>query len=139
MRITTDNPLYGLTRNPWDATRSRAAVRRAGPGAAVAAGMGAIGHGNDIAGSVRVPALHCGIVGLKPSQGRVPAFVPSATTERLTVSQLMSGQGPLARSVADVRLGLAAMAGSGPPRSVLGTGAARRPGGSRPAPGRGSA
>ena len=110
MRITTNNPLYGLTRNPWGDAVS-CGGSSGGAGAAVAAGLGAIGHGNDIAGSVRVPALHCGVVGLKPSQGRVPAFVPSATSERLTVSQLMSGQGPLARSVADVRLGLAVMSG----------------------------
>jgi len=110
MRITTDNPLFGLTLNPW-ADGISCGGSSGGAGSAIAAGMGAIAHGNDIAGSVRVPSLHCGVPGIKPSQGRVPAFVPSAASERATVSQLMSAQGPLARSVADVRLGLRVMAG----------------------------
>jgi amidase len=71
--------------------------------------MGALGHGNDIGGSLRIPALHNGIPGIKPTQGRVPAYVPSAAVERSTVAALMSVQGVLARDVADVRLGLAAM------------------------------
>jgi len=108
MRPTTNNPLFGLTRNPWDDAVS-AGGSSGGAGSAVAAGMGALGHGNDIGGSVRIPALHCGVPGIKPTQGRVPAFVPSATQERTTIAALMSVQGVLARSVADVRAGLAAM------------------------------
>jgi amidase len=109
MRATTNNRLYGLTRNPWD-ERISCGGSSGGAGAAVAAGIGAIGHGNDIGGSVRFPALHCGVAGLKPTQGRIPAFLPSATVERATLSALMSVQGPLARSVADLRLALGAMA-----------------------------
>lgn len=113
MRPTTTNPLYGLTVSPWDAAVS-CGGSSGGAGVAVAAGMCAIGHGNDIGGSIRIPALHCGIPGIKPTQGRVPAFVPSATVERGTVAALMSVQGPLARTVADVRAGLAALAARDP-------------------------
>ncbi len=108
MRPTTNNPLYGLTLNPWDDATS-CGGSSGGAGASVASGMGALGHGNDIGGSVRIPALHCGVPGIKPSQGRVPAYLPSALAERSTVAALMSVQGVLGRSVADVRAGLAAM------------------------------
>lgn len=109
MRPTTNNPLYGLTRNPWDDATS-CGGSSGGAGSAVASGMGALGHGNDIGGSVRIPALHCGVPAIKPTQGRVPAYLPSGLAERTTIAALMSVQGVLARSVADVRAGLAAMA-----------------------------
>ena len=108
MRPTTNNPLYGLTRNPWD-DRISSGGSSGGAGSAVLAGMGALGHGNDIGGSVRIPALHCGVPGIKPTQGRVPAYLPSMAGERTTIAALMSVQGVLARSVADVRAGLTAM------------------------------
>jgi amidase len=108
MRATTNNPLYGLTKNPWD-ERISCGGSSGGAGAAVASGMGALAHGNDIGGSVRFPALHCGVAGLKPTQGRVPAFAPSAPVERPTISTLMSVQGVLARCVSDLRLALGAM------------------------------
>lgn len=105
MRPTTDNPLFGLTRNPWDASVSSGGSS----GGAGAAGMGAIGHGSDIAGSIRIPALHCGVAGLKPTFGRVPAYVPGLAAERPTVAALMAVQGPLARTVEDLELALTAM------------------------------
>ncbi len=108
MRPTTDNPLYGLTLNPWDA-RVSAGGSSGGAAVSAALGFGALAHGNDIGGSVRIPALHCGVPGIKPSQGRVPAFLTTAAYERSTVAALMSVQGVLARSVADVRRGLAVM------------------------------
>jgi amidase len=108
MRATTNNPLYGLTKNPWD-ERISCGGSSGGAGSAVAAGMGALGHGNDIGGSVRFPALHCGVAGLKPTQGRVPAFLPSAAVERPMMSTLMSVQGVLARCVSDLRLALGPM------------------------------
>jgi len=113
MRATTNNPLYGLTLNPWD-ERISCGGSSGGAGSAVAAGMGAIGHGNDIGGSIRYPALQCGITGIKPSPGRVPAFLPSAAAERPMISSLMSVQGPLARTVADLRLALSVMAARDP-------------------------
>ena len=67
-----------------------------GAAAAVATGMGALAHGNDIGGSIRYPAYACGVAGLRPTVGRVPAYNPSATAERSITPQLMSVQGPLA-------------------------------------------
>jgi amidase len=62
MRATTNNALYGLTLNPWD-PRVSCGGSSGGAAAAVATGICAIGHGNDIAGSIRFPALHCGVAG----------------------------------------------------------------------------
>ena len=104
----TDNPLHGLTLNPWD-PEITCGGSSGGAGSAVAAGIGTIAHGNDIGGSLRWPA-HCnGIATIKPTQGRIPAFNQSATAERPMLAHLMSAQGPLARSVGDVRLGLEVM------------------------------
>ena len=94
MRATTNNALYGLTLNPWDA-RISCGGSSGGAAAAVASGICAIGHGNDVAGSIRFPAMHCGVAGFKPTS---PAHAP-----------LMSIQGPLARCIADIGLGLAVM------------------------------
>jgi amidase len=109
MRFTTVNPLHGRTYNPWDRSAS-AGGSSGGAAAAAAAGFGPIHHGNDIAGSLRAPAYCCGVVTIKPTQGRIPAFSPSATAERGFLSTLMSTQGAIARSVADVRLGTRVMA-----------------------------
>jgi amidase len=104
----TDNPLHGLTLNPWDPDIT-CGGSSGGAGAAVAAGIGTIAHGNDIGGSLRWPA-HCnGVATIKPTQGRVPAYNQSAAAERPMLAHLMSAQGPLARSVADIRLALEVM------------------------------
>ncbi|MFC7475156.1 amidase [Dankookia sp. GCM10030260] len=108
-RWFTDNDLHGRTLNPWSAGHTPGGSS-GGAAAAVAAGIGAIAHGNDIGGSVRYPAYACGVAGLRPSLGRVPAFNPGAKTERPLSAQLLSTQGPLARRVGDLRLALAAMA-----------------------------
>lgn len=107
-RFFTDNALHGRTINPWDAGRTPGGSS-GGAAAAVAAGIGAIGHGNDRAGSVRYPAYACGVSGLRPTVGRFPNFNPSARQERGLFSQITSVQGPLARSVADLRLAVDAM------------------------------
>ncbi len=104
----TDNPLHGLTLNPWDEAIT-CGGSSGGAGSAVAAGIGTIGHGNDIGGSLRWPA-HCnGIATIKPTQGRIPAYNESAPAERPMLATLMSCQGPLARTIADVRAGLEVM------------------------------
>lgn len=103
MRLTTDNPLYGLTRNPWNPEASPGGSS-GGAASAAAAGFGAIHHGNDIAGSLRYPATACGLSTVKPGFGRVPAYLPSAKAERGMLAQLMSVQGVVCREVKDVRL-----------------------------------
>ncbi len=111
MRAFTDNPLHGLTLNPWD-DRITCGGSSGGAGSAVAAGIGCIAHGNDIGGSLRWPAYCNGVATIKPTLGRIPAFNPTMLKgeERGLMAQFMSSQGPLARSVADVRLGLEVMA-----------------------------
>ena len=103
MRGTTDNPLYGLTRNPWDLSMSPGGSS-GGAGAAAANGYGAVHHGNDIGGSLRFPATANGVATVKPGQGRIAAYNPSATAERGLLAQLMSVQGVICREVRDVRL-----------------------------------
>lgn len=112
-RWDTDNAPRGRTFNPWAKGRV-AGGSSGGAGAAVAVGIGPLAHGNDYCGSIRHPALCCGVAGIRPSFGRVPAYNPSAPAERPPTAQLMSVQGPLARKVRDVRLGLAAMAARDP-------------------------
>jgi amidase len=108
LRWFTTNLLHGETTNPRDPALTPGGSS-GGAGAAVAAGIGALAHGTDIAGSVRYPAYACGVHGLRPSFGRVPAWNASSP-ERPIGPQLMAVSGPLARSIADLRLALAAMA-----------------------------
>ncbi|MBK8738994.1 MAG: amidase [Betaproteobacteria bacterium] len=98
---TTDNTLTGVTVNPWN-TKMTPGGSSGGAAAAVAAGMGPLAVGTDGAGSVRIPSSFCGIPGLKPSFGRVPAFPLSPFG---TVAHL----GPHARSVEDLALMLSVM------------------------------
>jgi amidase len=107
-RWFTDNPLRGLTRNPWSAEHTPGGSS-GGAAAAVALGIGALAHGNDLGGSLRYPAYACGVTTIRPSLGRVAAGNPSAPDERPLTIQLMSVQGPLAREVRDVRLALQVM------------------------------
>src|SRR5262245_38654081 len=112
LRWFTRNSLHGHTRNPWSASITPGGSS-GGAAAAVAAGIGAIAHGTDIAGSIRYPAYACGIHGLRPSLGRVPNINFTAK-DRLIGGQLMAVSGPLARTVADLRLALHAMAQEDP-------------------------
>jgi len=114
MRATTDNALHGLTRNPWneDVTCGGSS---GGAGSSLAVGIGALAQGNDIGGSIRWPAYCNGVVGLRPTVGRVAAHNPSAAAPRAFAAQLMSVNGPMARSMRDIRLGLAVMS-EGDPR-----------------------
>jgi len=80
----------------------------------IATGIGPIAHGNDIGGSVRIPALFNGVVGLRVSLGRIPSYNPSQQVARPIGAQLMAVQGPLTRSVRDARLALNVMARGDP-------------------------
>ncbi len=108
LRWFTRNDLHGATFNPHNKQLTPGGSS-GGAASATAAGIGAIGHGTDIAGSVRYPAYACGLHGLRPSLGRVPA-VNFTTADRHIGAQLMAVSGPLARTVEDVRLGFEAMA-----------------------------
>lgn len=106
-RWFTDNRHHGRTFNPLNRALTPGGSS-GGAAAAVAAGIGAIGHGTDIAGSIRYPAHACGVHGLRPSIGRVAAF-NSTTGDRAIGPQLMAVSGPIARTVADLKLALQAM------------------------------
>ena len=112
LRWFTTNGLHGATKNPRDPSLTPGGSS-GGAGSAVAAGIGAIAHGTDIAGSVRYPAYACGVHGLRPSFGRIPAWNASSP-ERGIGPQLMAVSGPLARSIGDIRLALSAMAAPDP-------------------------
>jgi amidase len=107
-RWFTDNDLYGRTLNPWDASRTPGGSS-GGAAAAVAVGMMPIGHGNDIAGSIRYPAFGCGIVGIRPTVGRVSGTYGSPDGAGPLCHQMILVQGPLARNVPDLRIALGAM------------------------------
>ena len=108
-RWFTNNDLHGRTLNPWDATRTPGGSS-GGAGSAVASGMVPIGHGNDIGGSVRHPAYACGVVGLRPTVGRVAGLYGPPDADPALSVQSMLVQGPLARTVADVRLAMRGLA-----------------------------
>ncbi len=97
LRVHTDSYLYGVTRNPWAADRN-VGGSSGGEGSALASGMSCLGLGNDIGGSLRIPAQCNGIASLKPTLGRIA----SATGGSMS-GQLMAVDGPMARRVADLR------------------------------------
>lgn len=103
----TVNELFGPTLNPWNPSRS-AAGSSGGAAVAVAAGMAWVAHGSDMGGSLRNPASFCGVVGLRPSLGRV------ARTPKFKIDRNLGLQGPMARNVEDVALMLDAMSGEHP-------------------------
>jgi len=113
LRWDTDNELRGRTFNPWN-RRHTPGGSSGGAAASLAVGIAPIGHGNDLGGSIRYPAYCCGVAGIRPTLGRVPAYNQTAADERPPGTQLMSVQGPLARRVRDVRLALAAMSARDP-------------------------
>jgi amidase len=103
----TFNEVFGATRNPWDTSKS-AAGSSGGAAVALATGMAWLAHGSDMGGSLRNPASFCGIVGMRPSIGRV------AHTPQFAVDRNLGVQGPMARNVEDLALLLDAMSGEHP-------------------------
>ena len=103
----TFNEVFGATRNPWDTSRS-AAGSSGGAAVALATGMAWLAHGSDMGGSLRNPASFCGIVGMRPSIGRV------AHTPHFKIDRNLGVQGPMARNVEDLALLLDAMSGESP-------------------------
>ncbi len=103
----TENSRYGISRNPWDTSRTPGGSS-GGAAASVAGGMFPIAHANDGGGSIRIPASYCGLVGLKPSRGRVPRLnqgwlgavvegvVARSVADSAAVLDLISGPDPLA-------------------------------------------
>jgi amidase len=100
----TDNRLFGATVNPWAPLRS-AGGSSGGAAAAVAAGLGPLAEGSDLAGSIRHPAAWCGVVGFKPTQGRIARY------PNQTAWNAMSSNGPITRTVGDAALMFAVMTG----------------------------
>ncbi|MEI7871323.1 MAG: amidase [Alphaproteobacteria bacterium] len=98
----TDSPLHGISRNPWNTERTPGGSS-GGAGAAVAAGLGPIAIGTDGGGSVRIPGSFNGLVGLKATFGRIPAWPPSMTGD-------LANTGPMARTVLDCALMMNAIA-----------------------------
>jgi Asp-tRNA(Asn)/Glu-tRNA(Gln) amidotransferase A subunit family amidase len=105
--FTTNNRLFGPARNPWNLERTTGGSS-GGAAAAVASGLGPIGHGNDAGGSIRVPANFCGVFGIKPTMGRIPN-----DTDKIGM-QLFAHEGPLTRTVGDAALFLSVCSGSDP-------------------------
>src|SRR5271168_3915108 len=108
-RWFTTNLVHGNTKNPRDPAITPGGSS-GGAGAAVAAGIGHIAHGTDIAGSIRFPAYACGVHGLRPTTGRVAARNASVAEWRFA-PQSSAVSGPLARTIGDLRIALAAMSG----------------------------
>ena len=112
---TGHNPLFETTRNPWNLSMTSGGSS-AGAGAATAAGIGAIALGSDGGGSVRIPASHCGVYGIKPSMGRIPLY-PGSRDERYPGAsgwESIEWYGPLARTVFDAALALSVLVGPDP-------------------------
>jgi len=101
MAWETDNLLYGRTNNPWDLTRTSGGSS-GGEAAAIASGCSAGGVGSDGGGSVRVPAHFCGICGLKPTPGRIPAT--GHYPQSVGPFALLGVVGPMTRTIADLKL-----------------------------------
>lgn len=126
MRWTTESEFFGPTRNPWDPYVT-AGASSGGAAVAVATGIVPIAQGNDIGGSVRYPASVNGVIGLRPTVGRVPWWDAPQNAGMRLVQRQFQVDGPIARTVADLRIALAVTAGHDyrDPESIPATVAAR--------------
>ena len=117
--VESDNPLYGRTNNPWDLARTPGGSS-GGEAALVASAASALGLGTDIGGSVRVPAHFCGLCGLRATPGRLSL---AGTADQMLfghVSGVPDSAGPMARTVADVRLAMDVLGAPVPEANVQG-------------------
>ena len=105
--FTTNNRLFGPARNPWKPDRTTGGSS-GGAAAAVASGLGPIGHGNDAGGSIRIPANFCGVFGIKPTMGRIP------NNSNTVGMQVFAHEGTLTRTVNDAALFLSVCSGPDP-------------------------
>lgn len=110
--VQSRSPLFGVTNNPWDLSRT-VGGSSGGEGAAVAAGFSALGMGNDIGGSIRIPAHFCGIYGIKPTENFVSSFgnAPGRSMGGARSVRHMICNGPMARSIEDLKLAMTIIAG----------------------------
>lgn len=110
--VQSRSPLFGVTNNPWDINRT-VGGSSGGEGAAVAAGFSALGMGNDIGGSIRIPSHFCGIYGIKPTENFVSSFgnAPGLSMGGARSVRHMICNGPMARSIEDLKLAMTIIAG----------------------------
>lgn len=113
MRWFSSNLLHGVTLNPWDKGHTPGGSS-GGAAAAVATGMMPLAIGNDIGGSIRHPAFCCGVTGIRPTVGRIPRWFGPTNMDQPLCVQAMATDGPIARSVGDLRLALSVMSGFDP-------------------------
>ncbi|MHB8644164.1 MAG: amidase family protein, partial [Thermomicrobiales bacterium] len=108
--FVADNPVFGRTNNPWDLARTPGGSTGGGA-AALAAGMTPLEFGSDIGGSVRLPAVYCGVFGHKSSETALPKVGMSPRRTRPNAARVLAVMGPLARSAQDLALAVDVVAG----------------------------
>lgn len=131
----TFNPIFGVTSNPWDVSRTPGGSTGGGA-AAVAAGLSPLEIGNDLGGSLRIPAHFCGIYGLKPTERLVPrtGIIPGLPKNVRQSLRHLTCVGPLARSIEDLKLCMGIISGPDgtdtdvPPVSILDHSLSKNPG-----------
>ena len=110
MDMQSDNPIFGKTNNPWDTTKTSGGSS-GGCATALATGMTPLSFGNDVAGSIRIPAAYCGLYGFKPSFGAVSLHgIQTDPKEKVNGLKTLAVAGPLARNINDLELAMSIIA-----------------------------
>ena len=110
MDMQSDNPIFGKTNNPWDTTKTSGGSS-GGCATALATGMTPLSFGNDVAGSIRLPAAYCGIYGFKPSFGVISLHgIQTDPKEKVNGVRTLAVAGPLARTIDDLELAMSIVA-----------------------------
>lgn len=114
MDMQANNPIFGKTNNPWDTTRTSGGSS-GGCAAALATGMTPLSFGNDLAGSIRLPAAYCGVYGFKPTFGVVSLLgIQTDPKEKTNGLKSLAVAGPLARNINDLELAMKIIAKTTP-------------------------